>query len=111
MREHFIRNGDVLTWITIVTDPVYLSEPHIRSRNFVLDPGYVMGAYPCTVEVETDHPVDYIPHYLPGSNPYLTEWAEKHHLPLEAAKGGPETMYPEYMLRLKSLSSAKSGSK
>ena len=27
VREHFIRNGDILTIVTIVTDPVYLTEP------------------------------------------------------------------------------------
>src|SRR5215813_4925219 len=47
VREHFIRNGNILTWITIVTDPVYLTEPHIRSRNFVMDSGYQMPSYPC----------------------------------------------------------------
>ena len=25
--EHFIRNGSVLTWISIISDPVYLTEP------------------------------------------------------------------------------------
>src|SRR5205085_871923 len=39
VREHFIRVGDYLTWITIVTDPVYLSEPYIKSRNFAFNPG------------------------------------------------------------------------
>jgi hypothetical protein len=104
--EHFIRNENILTWITIVTDPAYLTEPYIKSRNFVINPGYQMPQYPCIVDTEIDRPDGIIPHYLPGTNPYLTEWAEKHHLPLEAAKGGAETMYPEYMLKLKTLPSA-----
>ena len=66
-----------------------------------------MPQYPCIVDTEIDRPEGVIPHYLPGTNPYLTEWAEKHHLPLEAAKGGAETMYPEFMLKLKTLPSAK----
>jgi hypothetical protein len=110
VREHFIRNGNILTWITIVTDPVYLTEPHIRSRNFVWDPGYSMPAYPCSVEIEVVRPDGAIPHYLPGANPDLKEWAEKHRLPMEAANGGAETMYPEYMQKLKTLPSVPKGS-
>jgi hypothetical protein len=106
VREHFIRNGNVLTIVTIVTDPVYLTEPYIKSRNFVLDPGYQIPPFPCSVEVEIDRPEGVIPSYLPGANPFLTEWAVKHHLPLEAAAGGAETMYPEYMLKLATLPSA-----
>ena len=52
LREHFIRDGNVLTWITIVTDPVYLTEPYIKSRNFSYDPGYQMTLYPCSIDIE-----------------------------------------------------------
>ena len=96
LREHFIRTGDVLTWISIVTDPVYLTEPYIKSRNFYLDPGYQVTVYPCSVDVEVQRPEGEIPHYLPGTNPYLDEFATKHHLPREATRGGAATMYPEY---------------
>jgi hypothetical protein len=107
VREHFIRNGNVLTLVTIVNDPVYLAEPYIKSRNFWLDPGYQMTLYPCSVDVEIDRPAGVIPHYLPGANPFLDEWAIQNHLPLEAARGGPETMYPEYMYKMRTLPSAK----
>jgi hypothetical protein len=30
LTEHFIRSGDVLTWIQIIDNPVYLAEPFIR---------------------------------------------------------------------------------
>ena len=68
-REHFIRNGDVLTWISIVSDPAYLTEPYIKSRNFYYDPGYQVTLYPCSVDVEVDRPAGEIPHYLPGHEP------------------------------------------
>jgi len=42
-----------------------------------------------------------VPHYLPGENPYLTEFTERTKAPAVAAKGGPETMYPEYQEQLK----------
>ena len=107
LREHFIRNGNVLTWVLIVTDPVYLTEPYIKSRNFYYDPGVVIPPYPCTSAVEIPRPEGKIPHYLPGTNPSLSEWAAKNHLPLEAARGGAETMYPEFMLKLRTMPSAK----
>ena len=37
-----------------------------------------------------------MPHYLLGENPYLTESAVKYKMPLEGARGGAETMYPEW---------------
>ena len=37
MIEHWMRHGDYLTIVQIVTDPVYLTEPFIQSTDFVLD--------------------------------------------------------------------------
>ena len=107
LREHFIRNGNVLTWISIVTDAVYLTEPYIKSRNFYYDPGVVIPPYPCSAAVEISRPEGLIPHYLPGTNPSLGEWAAKNHLPLEAARGGADTMYPEFVAKMRTLPSAK----
>jgi hypothetical protein len=106
VREHFIRNGDILTIVTIVTDPVYLTEPYIKSRNFVADPGYHMTSYPCSVDIEIDRPQGQIPHYLPGTNPFISEAAAKRKLPLEPARGGADTMYPEYMEKMKTMPTA-----
>src|SRR6185436_14617083 len=36
LSEHFIRHGNNLTHISIVTDPVYLTEPLIKTQNFTL---------------------------------------------------------------------------
>jgi hypothetical protein len=100
LREHFYRVGDVLTWISIVTDPVYLTEPYIKSRNFYLDPGYQVTLYPCSIDIEVDRPEGEIPHYLPGTNPFLNDFADKHRIPREGVRGGAATMYPEYRSRL-----------
>ena len=35
MTEHFIRHGNYLTQIVVIVDPVYLTEPFIRSNNWV----------------------------------------------------------------------------
>jgi hypothetical protein len=106
LQEHFIRIGDVLTWISIVSDPVYLTEPYIRSRNFTYDAGYQVTPYPCSVDVEVPRGEGEIPHYLPGQNPYLEEFAQKQGLPAEATRGGAETMYAEYMERLRTMKPA-----
>ena len=106
VREHFIRNGDILTIVTIVNDPVYLTEPYIKTRNFQIEPGYQMTTYPCSIDVEIDRPAGEIPHYLPGANPFISEAAAKHKMPLEAARGGAETMYPEYMVKMKTMPTA-----
>ena len=54
-----------------------------------------------------------VPHYLPGKSPFYGEFAKKFGLPIEAAQGGAETMYPEYMQKMKTFSvpPAKAGSK
>ena len=42
-----------------------------------------------------------VPAYFPGENPFMDEFRNKYKLPLDAVLGGPETMYPEYMEKLK----------
>jgi hypothetical protein len=98
--EHFIRVGNYLTWVTIVNDPVYLTEPLIRSRNYELDPGFQVTLYPCSIDVEVERPEGEVPAYLPGQNPALEEYAKKHNMPMIAVRGGAESMYPEFMAKL-----------
>ena len=43
-------------------------------------------------------------HALPGKHPYLTEWLPQFEVPLEAAKGHKETLYPECQLKLRKSS-------
>jgi hypothetical protein len=99
--EHFIRVGDVLTWVSIVTDPVYLTEPFIKSRNFVLDPGFQVTLYPCSIDIEVPKPEGEIPFFLPGQNKDLWEFAATHNLPKEAVRGGAATTYPEFIQTMK----------
>jgi len=99
--EHWIRHEDYLTWVVIITDPVYLTEPFIRSTDFVLDPDQQIAPYPCEIVVEIQRPRGAVPHHLPGTNPFLNEFADKYGLPRESARGGAETMYPEYREKMK----------
>jgi hypothetical protein len=101
--ERFIRHGDTLTLISWINDPVYLDEPFVRTTNWVLDPHQNIAPYPCQIVVEVDRPQGTVPHHLPGSNTFLNEFSAKTNLPADAARGGAETMYPEYMLKLEAM--------
>jgi hypothetical protein len=103
LTEYFIRNDNYLTLVTIVADPVYLTEPLVRTSDWVLDPGVQLSPFSCIPTVEIERERGAVPHYLPGENPYLGEYAEKEGLPLEAVRGGAETMYPEYRQTLRNM--------
>jgi glyoxylase-like metal-dependent hydrolase (beta-lactamase superfamily II) len=101
--EHFFRYGNLLTHVSIITDPLTLTEPFVRSQSFTLTvPEGQTWLYPCEyVDEIADRPRGEVPNYLPGKNPFLKEHAEKLHIPLEAALGGAETMYPEFHQKMK----------
>lgn len=105
--EYFIRHGSYLTLVTMVKDPVYLTEPLVRTSNWVADPGFQLSPFSCIPTVEIERPRDKVPHHLPGTNQYLTEFAGKQGLPAEATRGGAETMYPDYLSRLRAASVAR----
>jgi hypothetical protein len=102
--EYFIRHGDYLTLVTVVLDPVYLTEPFVRTSNWVSDPGFQLSPFACTAALEIERPRGQVPHHLPGTNQYLSEFAAKHGLPYDAARGGSATMYPEFAGRLRTAS-------
>jgi hypothetical protein len=105
MVDRFIRNGDVLTHITITTDPVFLTEPLVKSQNYVLNARELPQQnwlWVCQPVVEiADRPEGEVPAYMPGENPFLGEFRKKHTLPEAATRGGAETMYPEFAQKLK----------
>jgi len=108
--EHFIRHDDHLTHVTVVTDPVYLTEPLIKSQDFTLntsEEGIGVGGittgwlYPCEyVEEIPGRSREGVPSYMPGENPFVSEFADRHKVPVAAAMGGADTMYPEYRKKL-----------
>jgi hypothetical protein len=105
--EYFIRHGEYLTLVTVVKDPVYLTEAFVRTSNWVADPGFQLSPFSCIPTVEIERRRDEVPHHLPDANPYLTEFATKHGLPVAAARGGSETMYPESAARLRAAGAAQ----
>ncbi len=100
MTEHWFRHGNWLTLHQVINDPVYLAEPLIRTTNWEFDQVQELEPYPCEVAEEVDRPEGSIPHHLPGTNTFLKEFPQRAHLPEEAARGGPDTEYPEYMAKL-----------
>jgi glyoxylase-like metal-dependent hydrolase (beta-lactamase superfamily II) len=106
MTERFIRHGDLLTHVYIIEDPVYLSEPLIKTNGFRLTTDTTMAPYPCQPAVELERPPGQVPNYLPGQNPYLTEFATKNKLPVEATRGGAATALPEFSKRVAGASAS-----
>jgi len=104
MVEHYMRHGELLSHVMIITDPVYLTEPYVNSQEFVLlERGNQNWLYNCEYVMEVVKPKNDVPHYLPGGNPFIQNFSEKFGLPFEAVWGGAETMYPEYMPKLEEL--------
>jgi hypothetical protein len=109
LTEYFIRHGtNYLTHVTMVEDPVYLSEPLVQSQNFALVANVTPETYQtwtvCLASQEiAGRPPGYVPHHLPGTNPYLKEYSAKYRLPFEATRAGAEAMYPEYQVKLRQM--------
>jgi cyclase len=107
MTEHFIRYGpSLMTHVTIINDPVYLTEPVIRTEEFQLNlNGNINWLWPCEYVLEVSaRPKDEVPNYLPGENPFLKEFSVRWHTPEAAASGGAAEMYPEYRFNMVKIS-------
>lgn len=102
-RVHFLRHGDYLTVVVLTYDPVYLTEPYIRSSDFIYSPQMALDPWPCEPEEEVVRPPGVVPMHLPGQNPFIEEYARKHQIPFEATRGTAEATYPEYKLKLKTM--------
>jgi hypothetical protein len=104
MTEYFVRNGDIMTHTVILMDPVYLTEPLIKSQDFVRSTRELPAQtwlWVCEPVVEiADRPVGAVPAYLPGENPYLDEFARRHQIPMIGVLGGAATMYPEFQKQI-----------
>jgi hypothetical protein len=101
--DRFIRHGQWLTHIMIVSDPVYLTEPLVKTNGFQYVLNGVMIPYTCRPAVEIPRERGVVPSHLPGQNPQATEFAITHNIPIEAAMGGAQTALPEYQEYMKKL--------
>jgi hypothetical protein len=100
MTEYLVRRGDLLSHIFILIDPVYLTEPLIKSQEFMRvgrelpERNWLWVCEP-VVEIAT-RAAGVVPAYLPGEHPYLREFSQRHAIPEIATRGGAATMYPEF---------------
>ncbi len=100
---HIMRHGNYLTVAVITYDPVYLTEPFIRTADFVSAPQQTMAPWPCEAVDEVDRPEGQVPNHLIGLNTFLDEFPANYGIPPEATRGGAETMYPEYQEKMKGM--------
>jgi glyoxylase-like metal-dependent hydrolase (beta-lactamase superfamily II) len=96
LTEHYTRHGDLLTLISVVDDPVYLTEPLARTAAWKIDLNQNLDPYPCEVTEEIDRAEGVVPHAPLGGNPDIKEFPKRYGLSEVATLGGAETMYPEY---------------
>jgi len=100
----FFRHDDLLTIMVSINDPLYLTEPHVVTRTWQLDPKAVLAttSSPCVPVTEVDRLEAFglVPHHLPGKNPDVNELTQRYNIPLEAVLGAPESLYPEYRKKM-----------
>jgi hypothetical protein len=111
MVEFFSRHGDTLKLFTWVDDPVYLEEPMVRTSDFVVNPNQNVGARVQfdTVDELGDRPLGWVPHWPLGTQ--HRGFAALHGLPFEPTLGGKDTLYPEYMEKVKKMPIEKADAK
>jgi hypothetical protein len=103
MTEYYWRHGDLLSLAIIVEDPIYLTEPLVRTATFKRDPNLIIPAA-TAFEIAEELPSlekGQVPAYPLGTK--HPEYSERNHLPFEASQGGAQTAYPEYAKRLEQL--------
>src|SRR5438093_1115693 len=104
VNQYLIRRGNYLTYILVEHDPVYLTEPLIRSTEYVIDEHQNMPPYPCNVVEEVDRPKGIVPHNMPGTANYtedVKDFANRYGIPWDVVTAGAATMYPEIQAKLK----------
>jgi hypothetical protein len=69
----------------------------------------LVAPYPCSVVEEETHEKGEVPSWMPGKNPDLHEYADKHKIPFDATRGGPQTMYPEYISNMSGANASPVG--
>ncbi len=107
LTNYLIRRGEILTWVIVTYDPVYLTEPLIRSTEYRFR-HTPQEVFPCWPLQEVDRPNGVIPHHLPpAGNPDLREFGERFEIPYEATRSGAPGMYPEYIEALRKRRGAR----
>jgi hypothetical protein len=104
MTIHLARRGNLLQITTMTEDPIYLEAPVVLTGTYRLNIGGATTATnpPCfpSSEIPSMDAPGTVPHFVPGTNPFVEEFASRVNLPREAIMGGAESMYPEFRKKL-----------
>lgn len=103
LSRHFMRHENYMTIAFVIYDPAYLTEPWITTLDFINRPGLNLTRNDCEAVADQDRPEGAVPSRMPGTNPFLNEFPARHRIPPEATRGGAETMYPEYIAKMKTM--------
>ena len=111
MTEHFVRHGLYLMLLWSVDDPIYLEEPMARTHNWTWNPGGNQGLGNPFESVDElgDKPLGWVPFFALGTR--QTEFGEIHTIPFEATRGGKESLYPEFMDKIKQFRAEEAAEK
>lgn len=103
MTELWTRHGNHLGLFSWIDDPMYLEEPMVRTTDWLWSTQQNVGLpQPFdTVDELGDRPLGWVPSYPMGT--LQDDFAKKHGLPFEATIGGKETLYPEFMKKIKEM--------
>jgi hypothetical protein len=102
MTEYWFRNGEYLTMVSHIEDPIYLEEPFVRSQTWIWDPPQVVDqrrAFEPVEEVAMDP--GWVPHWPLGTK--HLDMANRLGVAVEATTGGAVTIYPEYRETLRQM--------
>lgn len=103
MTEFWTRHQNHLGVFTWIDDPMYLEEPMVRTTDWLWNPQQNVGIpQPFdTVDELGDRPLGWVPSYPIGT--LHEDFAKSVGLPFEATIGGKETLYPEFMKKIREL--------
>jgi hypothetical protein len=100
MTEYWFRNGEHLTMVSHIEDPIYLEEPFVRSQTWVWNPTQTVGPAGAFESVEErEGETGWVPHWPLGvRHPDL---ADQVGISVDGTGGGSVTLYPEYREELR----------
>jgi glyoxylase-like metal-dependent hydrolase (beta-lactamase superfamily II) len=108
MVEFIVRHGDHLVDTTVVTDPVFLTEPEVRSNDFFRQPSdHGSWLYACDDGEEiVGRAPDVVPNYALGAQPFAREYSKRYKIPLLSGIAGAPSIYPEFVSKLATATDA-----
>ncbi|MGB7220270.1 MAG: hypothetical protein WBD07_15840 [Vicinamibacterales bacterium] len=111
LREHFSRHGLYMVSLFFVDDPIYVEEPMVRSQTWTWDPSQnlELGQVFQSVDELGDRPLGWVPHWALGT--LQLEFSQAHDIPFKATIGGKESIYPEFMDKIREFRAEEAAQK